>query len=267
MRNLILRICRWGLALLGISSLECCRVMYGSPVVMYGAPIAEYGVPTMEYRVTGKVQDAVTEAPVEGIEVNFFDSMAGPMTTHTSEEGEFEVVAMESPTDKVILQFVDVDGEENGVYISEDIEVSLVKAEEGDGNWSSGVYIAEDVLVKLEPDLPVEYGTPIVEFSVKGRVVDADAAPVENIEVSAVNHYESVRTASDGTFHLSGEMTGFEMKDLTLCFTDTDGEANGGEFEKITQSVSMIQTDAGDGKWDNGDYQADNVEVILKKKE
>lgn len=265
MRNLILRICRWGLALLGISSLECCRVMYGSPVVMYGVPSAEYGVPTMEYRVTGKVQDAVTEAPVEGIEVKFFDSMAGPRTTHTSEEGEFEVVAMESPTDKVVLQFVDVDGEENGLYISEDIEVSLVKAEDGDGNWSSGVYIAEDVLVKLEPDLPVEYGTPIVEFSVKGRVVDADAEPVENIEVSAVNYYESVRTAQDGTFHLSGEMTGFEMKELTLCFTDTDGEENGGEFEKITQVVPMTQTGDGDGKWDNGDYQADNVEVVLKK--
>lgn len=267
MRNLILRICRWGLALLGISSLECCRVMYGSPVVMYGVPSAEYGVPTMEYRVTGKVQDAVTEAPVEGIEVKFFDSMSGPRTTHTSEEGEFEVVAMESPNDKVVLQFVDVDGEENGVYISEDIEVSLVKAEDGDGNWSSGVYIAEDVLVKLEPDLPVEYGTPIVEFSVKGRVVDADAEPVENIEVSAVNYYESVRTAQDGTFHLSGEMTGFEMKELTLCFTDTDGEENGGEFEKIIQVVPMTQTGDGDGKWDNGDYQADNVVVVLKKKE
>ena len=266
MKNIILRLCRWGLALLGISSLECCGVMYGSPVVMYGVPSAEYGVPTMEYRVTGKVQDAVTEAPVEGIEVKFFDSMAGPRTTHTSEEGEFEIEAMEVATDKVVLQFADVDGEENGAYYSEDMEVSLVKAEDGDGNWSSGVYIAEDVLVKLEPDLPVEYGTPIVEFSVKGRVVDADAAPVENIEVSAVNYYESVRTAADGTFHISGEMTGFEMKDLTLCFTDTDGEANGGEFEKITQVVPMTQTDAGDGKWDNGDYKADNVEVVLKKK-
>lgn len=266
MKNIILRLCRWGLALLGISSLECCGVMYGSPVVMYGVPSAEYGVPTMEYRVTGKVQDAVTEAPVEGIEVKFFDSMAGPRTTHTSEKGEFEIVAMEFPTDKVVLQFVDVDGEENGVYISEDMEVSLVKAEDGDGNWSSGVYIAEDVLVKLEPDLPVEYGTPIVEFSVKGRVMDADAAPVENIEVSAVNYYESVRTAADGTFHISGEMTGFDMKDLTLCFTDTDGEENGGEFEKITQVVPMTQTDAGDGKWDNGDYNAEYLEITLRKK-
>lgn len=265
MKNLMLRFCRWALALLGISAFDSCAVMYGSPIP--DDIVAMYGTPTMEYRVTGKVQDAVTEAPVEGIEVNFFDSMAGPRTTHTSEEGEFEVVAMESPTDKVVLQFVDVDGEENGVYISEDIEVSLVKAEDGDGNWSSGVYIAEDVLVKLEPDLPVEYGTPIVEFSVKGRVVDADAAPVENIEVSAVNYYESVRTAQDGTFHLSGEMTGFEMKELTLCFTDTDGEENGGEFEKITQVVPMTQTGDGDGKWDNGDYQADNVEVVLKKKE
>ena len=96
--------------------------------------------------------------------------------------------------------------------------------------------------------------------------MNEDASPVENIEVTAVNLHQTVRTAADGTFHISGEMIGFEMTDITLGFEDTDGENNGGEFEDSTMDIKLVKTDSGDGIWDNGDYQAENVEVILKKK-
>ena len=44
---------------------------------------------------------------------------------------------------------------------------------------------AEDVMVKLMPGdiVTPEYGVPVVEFSVKGKVMDADFNPIENIEV------------------------------------------------------------------------------------
>ena len=253
MKDLFLKLCRALIPLFGVTTaISCDNVILGPD--MYGSPV-------MEFRMTGKVVDSMTGEPVKGIAVTNADPelmWESADTAFTSADGSFDVRGYDFPSEKRLLKFTDVDGEENGRYFTDDVEVSLVKTETGDGHWFSGVYIAEDVLVRLEPDIPAEYGTPIVEFSVKGRVLNEDASPVENIEVTAVNLHQRVRTAADGTFHISGEMIGFEMTDITLGFEDTDGEDNGGEFED--------STDSGDGIWDNGDYQAENVEVILKKK-
>lgn len=261
MKDLFLKLCRALIPLFGVTTaISCDNVILGPD--MYGSPV-------MEFRITGKVVDSMTGEPVKGIAVTNADPelmWESADTAFTSADGSFDVRGYDFPSEKRLLKFTDVDGEENGRYFTDDVEVSLVKTETGDGHWFSGVYIAEDVLVRLEPDIPAEYGTPIVEFSVKGRVLNEDASPVENIEVTAVNLHQRVRTAADGTFHISGEMIGFEMTDITLGFEDTDGEDNGGEFEDSTMVIKLVKTDSGDGIWDNGDYQAENVEVILKKK-
>lgn len=264
MKNLMLRFCRWALALLGISAFDSCAVMYGSPIP--DDIFAMYGTPTMEYRVSGKVADSRTGEPIEGIQVGYRNLSNGPQTTLTTDNGEFVVEGNGYPSENIKLQFEDIDEEHNGWYFPKEIEVDLVKAENGDGAWFTGIYVADGVLVKLEADQPAEYGVPIVEFSVRGRVVDSESAPIENIEVTAANHYESVRTAADGSFHLTGEMTGFELNELTLRFVDTDGQDNGGEFEERIHTVQMIQTGPGDGKWDNGDYNAEYLEITLRKK-
>ena len=114
--------------------------------------------------------------------------------------------------------------------------------------------------------MPAEYGTPIVEFSVKGRVVDADSNPIPNIEVKWENMYGKAVTAEDGTFEYRNEDVGFEMEFATLSFTDTDGEENGGEFMTQTVDIPLVQTEPGDGNWDNGEFSASDVEIVLNRK-
>lgn len=118
-------------------------------------------------------------------------------------------------------------------------------------------------------DYPVMYGTPTVEFSVKGKVVDSEGNPIPGIEVSqGADSYMGykVYTAEDGTFDYSSEDIGFEMESISLTFTDLDGEENGGDFETLTKDIPVEQTDPGDGIWDNGDYAAEDIEIVMNKK-
>ena len=50
-----------------------------------------------------------------------------------------------------------------------------------------------------------------------------------------------------------------------IIFIDPDGEANGGKFESKTVDISdyIVQTDEGDGNWDNGSYVAEIGDVVM----
>lgn len=264
MRNLILRICRWLLPYFGVSAvISCDNVIVGPD--MYGCPPAEYGTPTMQFRVSGKITNSITGNPVKGIAVSCDEDWEDPLVI-TSEDGEFVYESSALPFDVVKLKFKDSDHDENGLYITKEVEVTLQQSESGSGSWNAGLYVAEGLSVKMDEDVPCMYGTPIVEFSVKGRVLDADANPIPNIEVTCANTYGKAVTAEDGTFHYKNEDIGFEMTDVVLTFTDVDGEENGGDFETEDVQVSLTQIDAGDGNWDCGEYSAEEVEVVLKKK-
>ena len=257
MKDLFLRFCRWALTALGIAAVGSCERF---------EPVAEYGCPTMSFRISGKIVDSATDEPIKGITVSCDDDWDDPVVI-TYANGEFVYEASAFPQEQVTLKFKDYDGGDNGWYAPKDVLVDLKKAKEGDGNWDLGLYIAENVQVKLDESLPAMYGTPIVEFSVKGRVVDADSNPIPNIEVTwAGNTYGKAVTAEDGTFEYKNEDIGFDMSDVTLTFTDVDGEDNGGDFETEEVEIPLTQTDPGDGNWDNGDYSADDVVVVLDRK-
>lgn len=265
MKELFLRFCRWALPLLGITGVVSCEIF--APV-MYGSPPAEYGVPTMDYRVTGTVTDSQTGEPVKGIKIES-ETLIGPQDpVITSETGEFVYEDTWYPHDKITLQFTDIDPLEDGSYMPRTVEVELKKIQDGDGRWYNGVYVAEGLSVKLDEEEQVvpEYGCPIVEFSVKGRVVDADSNPIQNIEISHPETGYYTRTAEDGSFKYEGGLTGFELSEVTIIAQDTDGEENGGDFQTQEVSIPVQQTDPGDGHWDNGKYSAENVEIVLIKK-
>ena len=117
-------------------------------------------------------------------------------------------------------------------------------------------------------DMLCMYGTPVVQFSVKGKVVDTEGNPISGIEVSQSQAYDGrkVYTSEDGSFDYTAEDIGFEMESVTLTFTDVDGEENGGDFQSHEVTVPMQQTEPGDDAWDNGKYEADGVEITLTKK-
>ena len=100
----------------------------------------------MEYVVKGKVTAASTGKPIKGIQVT---SEEGSEPILTTETGDFECNGYGLPDKKVKLTFTDIDGEENGLYDPQKIEVPVKKVEEGSGAWYYGVYMAEDVMVKL----------------------------------------------------------------------------------------------------------------------
>ena len=69
----------------------------------------------------------------------------------------------------------DEDG--NGLYIKKELEVKLTQSKPGESTWDSGLYVAGDLNVKLDEEIACMYGTPIVEFSVKGRVGHVRCCP------------------------------------------------------------------------------------------
>ena len=109
------------------------------------------------------------------------------------------------------------------------------------------------------------YGTPVVEFSVKGKVVDPDGNPIQGIEISHDYSGHKVYTLEDGSFDYASEDIGFEMETVTLEFTDIDGEENGGDFQSQEVPVPVQQTEPGDGGWNNGKFEAEGVEIIMTK--
>ena len=104
-----------------------------------------------------------------------------------------------------------------------------------------------------------EYGVPVVEFSVKGKVMDADFNPIENIEVILEGFDEDVatRTTSSGTFLCEGELTDPEKKELVIHFIDTDGSENGGDFQEKVVTVPLSE---------NGDLTTESIAVVMDKK-
>lgn len=175
MKDLFLRFCRWALPLLGIAGVVSCENT-SDVAPMYGVPSAEYGVPTIDFRVSGIVTNSQTGEPVKGIKVKSTEGWNRPDDVITSETGEFVYEDRGYPYESVILEFTDIDPLEDGSYLPKTMEVELQKKQDGDGNWHFGLYVAEGVFVDLDEEDEVwpEYGCPVEEFSIKGRVVDSE---------------------------------------------------------------------------------------------
>lgn len=155
MKNLVLRLCRWGLTILGINCIiSCDGDDHGTVAPMYGVQVAEYGVPVIEYRISGKVVDSRTESPVQGIAVTRIDDnpYIDQDTVRTSINGEFVYCGECFPTESMTLGFIDTDGKENtDDFKTQKAQVKLAKIEDDKGTWHWGVYGAEGVTIKLEP--------------------------------------------------------------------------------------------------------------------
>ena len=117
-----------------------------------------------------------------------------------------------------------------------------------------------------------EYGTPTTDFTVKGKVTDAAGVPIKGIVISSKGLSSftdgsglSAVTGEDGTF-VTNKIKEFGI-DGTLVFTDTDGEANGGDF--ATKEVDLLQmpkVQVKEGeRWYRGEYEV-TADIQLNKK-
>lgn len=114
-----------------------------------------------------------------------------------------------------------------------------------------------------------EYGTPHGEWTISGKVMDADSKPIDGIQVSGPTSFyndSSVKTKSDGSFTITG--TSVDASSVLLVFTDIDGEANG-SFKSANKDIATTQISKGNKKdhWDTGTYEARNVQIKLEKQD
>lgn len=115
-------------------------------------------------------------------------------------------------------------------------------------------------------NIPCMYGTPTVEFTIKGKVTDSAGVPIKGIVVSSDRNSDlSAVTGEDGSF-TTNKVRAINIYG-TLTFTDTDGDANGGDFATKDVSVENLPTvkiKDGEG-WYNGEYEV-TADVKLTKK-
>ena len=230
---------------------------------MYGVP-AEYGSPYAEYFVKGKVTDDAGK-PIKGIAVTGPDKSVD--TVFTSADGSYELNGDFFPVETIDVKFTDVDDEENGGWFAtQEKHVALEQQKEGQG-WYFGVFGALGVDVKMHPvESVAEYGVPYATFEIKGKVVDSEGNPLKGIEVYGEDIYEYMRvkttTDEDGSFNLV-QPEWLPAGEADICFEDVDGEENGGDFGKKTETVKLTQTEDGEGHWNDGVYSSEDLTITM----
>ncbi len=129
-------------------------------VEMYGSPVLMYGVPSANYQISGTVTDASGKA-VQGIKtsiknVTIYDGQThtyGIDSVTTDVAGRYDLKLQSFPENKENKLIVeDVDGETNGAYQNDTIDINYTNAQkikEGDSNWNNGTFvIKQDIKLK-----------------------------------------------------------------------------------------------------------------------
>lgn len=119
-------------------------------------------------------------------------------------------------------------------------------------------------------EIPVMYGTPTIEFTVRGKVTDSEGVPIEGIVVSSDGTHGgndfTVVTNKYGTFR-SDKINWISIHG-PITFTDIDGEANGGDFATLSASMQTLpkgNVQDSDGRWLNDEFEV-VADVKLTKK-
>lgn len=128
-----------------------------------------YGVPTMNFHIRGQVKDAEGQ-PVKDIRVNMLErgmevkdgELQGDpervqlwldrSSVATDNEGRFEIKESGIPQEEVRLMVRDVDGQENGEFKNQVLEMKVQQIDvdrEGAGGWNQGTF-KKSVDIKLE---------------------------------------------------------------------------------------------------------------------
>lgn len=120
----------------------------------------------------------------------------------------------------------------------------------------------------------LEYGTPTVDFQIKGKVTSEEGDPLKGIQVIVRHAWDNRPEGGADTLYTDakGEFSGKELTvgaiaEQKAYFNDVDGEANGGAFK--SDSVALKNMDNkkvgdGNGHWYNGKYELSTT-VKLKK--
>lgn len=116
-------------------------------------------------------------------------------------------------------------------------------------------------------EMTVEYGMPTMDYSVKGKVVDAESGKaVAGIEVTREEYGSQIDTTkADGSFAISG--TTFPTEEFTVKLRDIDLEKDGAYKSVDAAAIQLQQVKKGDGNWYHGEFKAEDVVLKIEKQE
>ncbi len=139
-------------------------------------PRVEYGTPSADYIVNGKVSDKITNQPIKGIGV-IVPNRVYPKhgdTVYTNELGEYTLDlknAFPYSNEQMKVIAKDLDGNKNGIYEKDSIELSFTQKDQitkGSGSWYSGVYKKTNQNFKLvRTDVIPMYGVMASKYDEK----------------------------------------------------------------------------------------------------
>ncbi len=102
----------------------------------YGSLVEEYGAPYATFIVRGKAVSIATDQAIPSIRVVMtYD------TSYTDQDGNYQVENGAFPnTDSFLIEFADVDGQQNGLYYALDTTLIFTDPQftGGDGHWNKG---------------------------------------------------------------------------------------------------------------------------------
>ena len=110
-----------------------------------------------------------------------------------------------------------------------------------------------------------EYGTPYSDFTVSGKVTDADGNPIKGIQINRKRHTAPVLSEENGDYSFNDPHS-MDRGEYTLEFKDIDGDLNGSfEDTERTLKIDKEEYTGGEG-WFSG-YVKRNLNVTLDKKQ
>ena len=103
------------------------------------------------------------------------------------------------------------------------------------------------------------YGTPTMDYTVMGKVVNIRQEPLEGIKVKPVGKLDGTYTDVSGAFTIvQQQITGFGGY-ADLIFEDEENV-----YIKDTVKIPLTKVKDGDG-WYNGEFVAKDAKIIMRK--
>lgn len=127
--------------------------------------------------------------------------------------------------------------------------------------------------------MPLMYGSPTAQYSIKGKVTDEDGKEIPDLEVTFSGMWTDdagysytrpiaapVKTDAQGRYDT--DMTGFPCDRLQVKVVDNDGPLNGGDFasDSTTVYVEFKKDKKDKNPWYHGEADVTVPSFKLKKK-
>lgn len=117
------------------------------------------------------------------------------------------------------------------------------------------------------------YGSPSANFIISGKVTDKQNNPINGIEINLIEKtdnksytLQTTKSGDNGEFHIIHTDSPREIT-YTVSYHDADGEANGGDFEDMSQNIEFKNEDytGGSGMWYKGEAKKTANAVLTLK--